>query len=103
MIKMDPNEDSDQIAALGRRDSLPAPQPTLTTTTGTERLPPPAGGAILTQDCPKTLDHGIVHKKTTITSLLHHEVALKKRQRSISSSRRAAQGSEASALAAAHG
>ena len=48
--KMDPSEDPDHIAALGRRDSLPSPQPMLTTTTGTERLPPPAGGAIVTQE-----------------------------------------------------
>ena len=50
MVKLDPSEDSDQIASSGRRDSLPHPQPTLTTTTGAERITPPAGGAILTQE-----------------------------------------------------
>ena len=48
--KMDPSEDPDHIAALGRRDSLPSPQPMLTTTTGSERLQPPAGGAIMNQE-----------------------------------------------------
>ena len=47
---MDPSEDPDHFAVLGRRDSLPSPQQMLTTTTGTDRLQPPAGGANMTQE-----------------------------------------------------
>ena len=47
--QINPSEDPEHVAP-GRRDSLPSPHSMITTTTGTERLQPPSGGANMTQE-----------------------------------------------------
>ena len=50
MIETDPSDSTEQIAGLGRPDSMPSPPPMITLNTGAERATPLFGGANQVQE-----------------------------------------------------